>query len=194
MEKEEAQDRRSLRTRQALIDALLALIETKHYDTITVQEIVDRANVGRSTFYAHFESKDELLSSGFGYVLERLVQHMKINEDNQLEFDVSMIFLHARQHYEIYRTLIWGSGFEIITRGGHSMLAQQIEDRLASLVNDKTSSNIPLPLIAYSMAGGLLLLLNWWLENKMNPSPERMNEIFQELVMPGICQIFEYAE
>ncbi len=102
MEKVGAQDRRSQRTRDTLIQAMLALIETKHYDQITVQDIVDRANVGRSTFYAHFDNKDELLSSGFEQMLDKLVEHMDIGEDNRLGFDITMLFQHARGHYEIF--------------------------------------------------------------------------------------------
>ena len=57
-------DRRIRRTQKSLHDALIALLLEKNYDAITVQEVLDRADVGRSTFYAHFQSKDELLMSG----------------------------------------------------------------------------------------------------------------------------------
>ena len=60
----EITDRRTLRTRQLLTDALGELIRTKRYEAITVQEIADRANVGRSTFYAHFADKDDLVADG----------------------------------------------------------------------------------------------------------------------------------
>ncbi len=79
----------------------------------------------------------------------------------------------------------------MLTQGGHAALSQKIEARLASLINDKFSCPIPLPVLAYSMAGSLLLLLKWWLENKMLYPPERMNEIFRELVMPGVCGVIE---
>jgi AcrR family transcriptional regulator len=192
--KEEPLDRRSQRTREALIHALLALIETHHYDQITIQDIVDRANVGRSTFYAHFENKDELLSSGFLHMLDGLIRTMDFNEENRLVFDISTLFKHARGHYEIYRTLIWGSGFELLIRQGPVALSGMIEARLVSLLNDKFSSPVPLPVLAYTMAGTLLLLLKWWLENKMLYSPEQMNDIFQELVMPGMRSALGFSD
>jgi AcrR family transcriptional regulator len=62
---EDRQDRRTLRTQEMLIHAWLEIIQHKHYDQITVKDIVEQANVGRSTFYAHYQNKDELLISGF---------------------------------------------------------------------------------------------------------------------------------
>ena len=68
--KTQKDDRRSQRTRQALHQALFALMRTKRYDAITVQDIIDQANVGRSTFYAHFVDKEDLAS----YSLEQIMQ------------------------------------------------------------------------------------------------------------------------
>jgi AcrR family transcriptional regulator len=183
---EEKQDRRALRTREALIHALLGLIENNHYDQITVEDIVQRANVGRSTFYAHYQSKDDLLLSGFEHQLDLLVQQIVFDADDQLKFDTSMLFQHARGHYEIFRTLIWGSSMELLVKDGHATLSRKIEDRLAFLLSTRQSPSIPLPILASAVAGILLVLLKWWLDNKMPYTPERMNEIFQQLMMQGI--------
>jgi AcrR family transcriptional regulator len=66
-------DRRSQRTRKSLSEALAALMVEKRYDKITVQDIIDRANVGRSTFYAHFQDEEDLLVSG---VMEVFTKHL----------------------------------------------------------------------------------------------------------------------
>ena len=68
------QDRRTQRTQQTLLDALMALLQVRHYDAITVKDIIEKANVGRSTFYAHYQTKEDLLKSGFERVLEMLVE------------------------------------------------------------------------------------------------------------------------
>jgi len=184
---EQGQDRRSQRTQQALIDALLILLTVKHYDAISIKDIVDRANVGRSTFYAHFQTKDDLLRSGFDRVLDMFLQHIVISiEDRDLKLDTTPLFRHARGHYELYRTLAWGPGIEILTKDGHAALSAKLQRYLVQFVPERQESSIPLPILSYSMAGSLLLLLKWWLDRKMPYSPERMNEIFQQLVMPGI--------
>jgi len=183
---EEKQDRRTLRTREALIHALLELIDKKHYDQITVEDIVQQANVGRSTFYAHYQSKDDLLLNGFEHQLDMLVQQIVLDTENQLKFDTSMLFQHAHGHYEIFRTLIWGSSMELLLKDGHAALTRKIEERLTVLFSTRKSPSIPLPILASAVAGVLLVLLKWWLDNKMPYPPERMDEIFQQLMMPGM--------
>lgn len=182
----QGQDRRSQRTRQALIHALIELLTARHYDQITIQDIVDQANVGRATFYVHYQNKDDLLKSGFERVLDILVQQIVSSEKDQCLFDTSMLFRHAQGHYELYRTLIWGSGFDLMTQEGHAALSKKIEDRFALLLTGRQLPSIPLPILSCSVAGTLLVMLKWWLDNKMPYSPERMDEIFQQLVMPGV--------
>jgi AcrR family transcriptional regulator len=180
------QDRRSQRTQQALMDALIALLAVKHYDEISINDIVDRANVGRSTFYAHYQAKDDLLKSGFERVLDMLVHQISFNEaDQDLQLDTAPLFRHAQGHYDLYRTLVWGSGFEILTRDGLAALSAKFQESFSLLLIGKPEPSIPLGVLSYSLAGTLLILLKWWLDNKMPYSPEYMNEIFQQLVMPG---------
>ena len=81
--------------------------------------------------------------------------------------------------------MVWGSGFELIAKEGHSALAAKFQERLTSILAGKYEPSIPLSIIAYSMAGALLILLKWWLESKKPYSPERMDEIFQQLFMPS---------
>jgi AcrR family transcriptional regulator len=189
---EEKMDRRSQRTRQLLMQALLELVCTENYDKITIQDIVDHANVGRSTFYVHFQDKNDLLRSGFGHVLDTTVQQIKLDHEGQLIFDTAVLFQHATGHYEVYKTLIWGSGHDVMISDGHEMLSLKIEDRLALLLPEDYLPPVPLTIVAYSVAGTLLLLLKWWLDNKMPHPPERMNAIFQQLVMPGIRECFVF--
>jgi AcrR family transcriptional regulator len=180
-------DRRSQRTQQMLTEALLTLLASKHYDAISIKDIVDQANVGRSTFYVHYQTKDDLLLYGLGHMLDNLLQQIVLSRTDQtLRLDTTFLFSHAREHYEIYRTLVWGSGFELLIRDGHATLNAKLQERLAQLLPDAQEWPIPLPVLSYCMGGTLLILLKWWLDNKMPYSPERMDEIFQQLVMPGV--------
>lgn len=180
-------DRRSQRTQQALMEALLGLLVEKHYDEISIHEIADRANVGRSTFYAHFPTKDELLKSGFERALDLLVQRVGVDGSDQvLRLDTTDFFRHARGHHAIFRTLVWGSGLQLLTGDGHETLSAKLQERLAQILAGKPEPSIPLPVVACSLAGTLLILLKWWLDHKMPYPPERMDEFFQRLAMPGV--------
>jgi AcrR family transcriptional regulator len=180
---EEQEDRRTRRTDDSLIHALLELIETKPYDLITVQDIIEKANVGRSTFYAHNQNKDGLLLKGFERMLDHLAGGICLTNEGMVTFDTTMLFGHARGHREIYKRLLWGSGFKLLMKDAHFALSKKIEDRLSSLVPARQSCAIPLPLLAYIMSGALLMMLRWWLDRGMPYSPEEMDSFFQQLIM-----------
>ena len=192
---QQRQDRRSQRTQQTLMDALIALLAVKHYDEISVNDIIDRANVGRSTFYAHYQGKDDLLKSGFERVLDMLIHHISFGEaDQDLRLDAIQLFRHAQGHYDLYRTLVWGSGFDLLTKDGHAALSAKFQENFTQLLSGKPEPSIPLAVLSYSMAGTLLILLKWWLDNKMPYSPEYMDEIFQQLVMSSARKILGLTE
>jgi AcrR family transcriptional regulator len=192
---QQRQDRRSQRTQQTLLDALIALLAVKHYDEISINDIIDRANVGRSTFYAHYQCKDDLLKSGFERVLDMLIHHISFGEAYQdLRLDTTQLFRHAQGHYELYRTLVWGSGFDLLTKDGHAALSAKFQESFTQILSGKPEPSIPLAVLSYSMAGTLLILLKWWLDNKMPYSPEYMDEIFQQLVMSSTRKILGLTE
>jgi len=181
-------DRRRQRTRQAVSHALIALIQEKRYDAITVQDICDRANVGRSTFYAHYQDKDDLLTSNFQQVMESLGQPLAY-WDGQLTFRIAPLFEHVQGHHHLYKALLWGGGMEVLMRAGQKQWSQQIEQYVGALLKDGRQPAVPIPIIANYIAGSLQTLLLWWLQHKMPQSPERMDEMFQQLVMPGVKAI-----
>src|SRR5579885_1231524 len=97
-------DRRVRRTHELLEAALLSLIKEKEFDAISVQEIIDRANVGRATFYAHYDNKEDLLESGFDGLLETLREHQRqarlnggVIEDRLFAFSHHLL-AHAAEH------------------------------------------------------------------------------------------------
>src|SRR5258708_26437058 len=109
-------DRRICRTRAMLQHALNSLILKKRYEAITVQDICDAANVGRSTFYAHYTSKDDLKRKGFEKLRKLLVDRQREalataadRLDRSFGFPLAM-FEHARDHVDHYRALVGGRG------------------------------------------------------------------------------------
>jgi AcrR family transcriptional regulator len=185
-------DRRSRRSQQALIEALIDLMASKPYDSISIKEIVDRANVGRSTFYAHYQTKDDLVKSGFERLLDETVKNIVLDKNNQdLNVDVTGVFQHAAGHYPIYKTLMWGTGYRILTIDEHNVFSEKLTQRLTLLFMDASKIDVPMDVLGVFFSGNLLILLRWWLDNKMPYPPEKMNELFQKLVMPGIKSVLE---
>ena len=127
------------------MEALLALLTVKNYDEISIKDIVERANVGRSTFYAHYQDKDDLLRNGFERALDMLIQHVSFGEaDQDLQLDTTPLFRHAKGHYELYRTLVWGSGFDVLTRDGHAALSAKFHEGFTLLLIRKAGAACPI--------------------------------------------------
>ena len=178
-------DRRTQRTRQTLSHALIVLIQEKRYEAITVQDICQRANVGRSTFYAHYQDKDDLLASNFQQVMEGLGSQVEWR-NGQFIFPVEPIFRHVQEHHHLYKALARGGGFDVLLRAGQQQWRAQIEAHLITLLPQRRTSAIPLDVVTTYLAGALQTMLLWWLDRKMPYLPERMDEMFQQLVMPGV--------
>src|SRR4051794_37293083 len=109
-------DRRSRRTRRTLGQALVDLMLEKRYDTITVQEIIDRANVGRSTFYAHYLDKEDLLQTEVSELVERLSMHMDHNAASNHLIPSLELLTHLQDSYQLYRALVRGRAIEMVLK------------------------------------------------------------------------------
>ena len=179
----EKTDRRSRRTFESLLQALLQLMQTRTYDQISVQDIVQQANVGRSTFYAHFQNKDELLMQGFEVMLEHVTLQIKLNEQGELQFNSAVFFQHAAGHFELYRTLIWGTGLGLLVKDGQERFSRKVEERLTLLLENKQDLPVPLDILSSTLSGSLLVMLKWWLDHKMPYSAEAMDMYFQKMIM-----------
>jgi AcrR family transcriptional regulator len=175
-------DRRSQRTRHLLSAALVELIREKDYNTITVSDIIGRANVGRSTFYAHYRDKDDLLVGELDRVIELLSQ--RIPGQEEIPYFPSLgLFRHVGEEHELYRALLWTPGIDLLIKHMQKSLSQRIEQ---GLQKSGREFEVPIPILASFMAGSFLTLLKWWMETKMIYSPEEMDEIFRKLTMAGI--------
>lgn len=181
----ETRDPRSSATRSAMIDALLALLAARSYREITIQDITDMAGLSRSTFYAHFESKDDLLRCGFERAIASMADHVEAFAADGLQVETTAIFAQAQASFTLYRSLVFVPGLDLLSRSAHAALASKLHSRLL-LVPAAATCDLPLALLAESMAGGLLLLLRWWVDQQQPFTPAQMDEAFQRLVMPGV--------
>lgn len=183
----EKQDRRSQRTRRLLGDALVTLLAQKRYDAITVRDILNRANVGRTTFYAHFPDKEALLLHEIERVIQLLGHQMQAGgEPVQPLLPSLALFRHVREFRPVYQTLVWGRSRELIFKKIEAQVAGSIEHRLARLVPAKPAPAVPLPVLARFVTGTFLTLLTWWMDNRTEYSPEQMDAMFWRLVRPSL--------
>lgn len=188
-------DRRVGRTRKLIQDALIPLILEKGYQKVTVQDIIDRANVGRSTFYAHFKDKEDLFESGFTSLAHELQVHVHlpaIDDDNKLHLVHSIdFFRHADENRALYKALVEGGGREVLVRIARDHMEKQIEAHLETFPLNETAPPIPLPILTNYLASTLHSLISYWLEKDLPYTAEELDEMFCTLTMPGIEKLME---
>jgi AcrR family transcriptional regulator len=180
-------DARVRRTRDALGDALIALMQEKAFETITVQEVLDRAHVSRSTFYTHYSDKDDLLMSDSEEFFEALSMALSEHDDkSDRVFPVQEFFNHLADVQPFYKALVKSGKFQENMELARGHFARGIERRLSELPRGKSIPASERSAIAFTHAGALLSLLTWWLDHGMREAPEQMDELFHRMVWNGL--------
>jgi AcrR family transcriptional regulator len=181
-------DRRVQKTRQALQDALIALILERGYEAITVQDVLDRANVGRSTFYAHFYDLEDLLQSEFEVLQTEFEQAMSQNSPSESSvWDISRImFQHAQAYQRLYKAVTGKSSGQIIQSHLHRYLGSQFREALKRDWAGTKNELVSLELLEHYLVSSFMALLTWWLDKNLPLSAEAMAGIYQDLCKDGI--------
>jgi AcrR family transcriptional regulator len=187
--KTKQEDRRLMRSRRLLGNALIQLMQEKRYIDITVQNIIDRADVGRTTFYKHFQDKEDLLISNLEAILDDFIHHMDSDGDDQMLLSTADFFRHVKEHPDLYKAMLGGQGMDVLFNKGQAMMSLKIENHLDSLPIKRGDLPIPIPVLSNYLAGSFLILLKWWVDHKLAYSPEQMNAMYQQLVMPGTLKV-----
>ena len=183
-------DARVRRTRDALGDALVALMQEKPFDTITVQDVLDRAKVGRSTFYAHYSDKDDLLMSDAEEFFESISMMLSVRGDqSERVFPVREFFSHIIEAKQFVDALVSSGKFHDNMELAHGMFARGIERRLAELPQGRGIPAAERPAIAYAHAGALLSLLKWWIDRGMRQPSAEMDQLFHKMVWTGVASL-----
>jgi AcrR family transcriptional regulator len=184
---EKNEDRRIQRTRKLLQDALLALMLEKNYEEVTVQDVIDRANVGRSTFYAHFQDKEALLLSEFE-IFQTMFEQRLLNQPaaDTSPWSLSLVmFQHAQDNLHLYKALAGKQGGSLALEYLNKYLSSLLRAHLRQQFSKKTTQ-VPPEIVAHYLVSSFMALLTWWLDNNIPYSVDRMNDMFRRLTQPGI--------
>ena len=180
-------DERARRTRDRLGSAFVALIHEKPIEDVTVQDVLDRASVGRSTFYLHFRDKNDLLLSQLEVFLETMSTTLSIRKEaSHRVVPVAEMFAHIENQRKLYRILADAGRLNDFFDLAQSYFARGIEHRLRE---SNRLSKIPqgeLAARASALAGSLLSLLRWWLDRGAKEPPGEMDELFHRMVWNGL--------
>lgn len=180
-------DARVRRTRDALGDALVTLMLEKPFDDITIQEVLDRAGVGRSTFYSHFSDKDDLLLSDAEEFFEAISMALSVHGDkSDRVFPVKEFFKHVGEMREFFAALVTSGKVHENLELARGHFARGIARRLSELPRAQTIAESDRSAIAFAHAGLLLSLLTWWIDHGMKESADKMDELFHRMVWSGV--------
>jgi AcrR family transcriptional regulator len=186
-------DRRVARTRALLRRAHLSLILEKGYETTTVEDICRAANVGRSTFYAHYASKEDLKRDGLAQLRKELLEHhargpAAPNDSGRpaLGFSLAM-FEHARDHIDLYRALAGGAAGTMALTTIRQILSDLLRLELADRAAGDADDPVPPEVVVEFVVGAYMAVMTWWLDRGARLSPERMDAMFRRLVTEGVA-------
>jgi AcrR family transcriptional regulator len=180
-------DPRTLRTRNALGDALVALIQEKKFEDITVQEVLDRAGVGRSTFYLHYRDKEDLFVSDVEDFFAMFSSLLKRGGASPKRLaPVAEFCSHIRDVREFYMALMKNDKLDDVRALARGFFARSIEERLHSAGVEKNSTRRMAK--AHALAGSMLSLIDWWVDNGMKLDPRELDEIFHNTAWKGLAE------
>jgi AcrR family transcriptional regulator len=176
------------RTRESLGDALVELIREKPFAAITVQEVLDRADVGRSTFYTHYRDKDDLFLSDVDDFFEGLASLLsRRGEASNRVAPVRELFAHIADIRNFYAALVASGKIHDVLEMGQGHLARGIATRLCEMPRAQGRSAPASAAISAALAGALLSLLTWWIDHGMPGSPAEMDDLYHGLVWSGVA-------
>jgi AcrR family transcriptional regulator len=193
------EDRRIQRTRQLLSTALLKLIEERGYDSLTVNDITEQANVGRATFYLHYQDKEQLLVESLEDMfsqLEDLIDPLSETLGEQhYSTATRLLFQHFGEHHRLYRSLLTEKGaamvfprlLEIVSQIAEQIAKQDVISKSVSV--EQPQPHASTDLVAHYVAGAFLGSVVWWLNNDRPYSAEQMAAIYVHLMDPGVTQV-----
>jgi AcrR family transcriptional regulator len=211
-------DRRVQKTRKLLQDALIELVAEKGYEAVSIREILDKANVGRSTFYAHFQDKDQLLHS----ILDRLDELFEVHKKRLLDATKNgavtahkdlptglsptlSLFQFVEQNHRFFKAMLGNRGYGIFgkpvydyvfahihgifVKSIHEDVFAQLHQALDMRISRERYGSLESEIAAHYFASALMGLLVWWAEKDMPCTAEEIDTLFRQLAMPSFSHV-----
>ena len=184
-------DRRQLKTRTAIFQAFAGLLEQKSYSRITVQDIIDAANVGRTTFYAHFETKDDLLKALceelFGHIISTAMDHTHTHGLYSDKRAPESVFCHLLHHLQENDHNILGllscESSEIFLRYFKDSLNELIQSLFVSQ-DSGSARTVPQDFLVNHISGSFVEMVLWWIRGRRKQTPEELDRYFRAVIEP----------
>lgn len=178
-------DRRQQKTQAAIFTAFATLLGKKQYKSITVQDIIDEANIGRSTFYAHFETKDELLKSMctiiFDHVFNKTLPQESAVENqhgsNNMELKLAHTLYHLEEKKDVVKSLIRSDSSDLLM----TFFKDYLQDLFKLYLKD-FPPNVPEDFLLNYLVGSFSETIKWWILNDTKDSPEQIAQYYMTLL------------
>lgn len=182
-------DRRQRKTREAIFSAFTELLSEKNFNRITVSDIIERADIGRATFYAHFETKDyllkELCEELFCHIFDSSSEsdhnHRHIFNCNAPDSVFKHLFEHLYNNDNQILELLSSENNELFLRCFKTNLLRLVESQLDTFSSQKASI-LPQDFYINHIASTFVETARWWIENKMKQTPQEITEYFLAVV------------
>lgn len=175
-------DIRARRSRDELAWALIGLMQTRSYDDISVQDICERAGIGRSTFYSHFADKDEMFVRHIVVFAEWMANRLGWNAaTNSYCFDLCFLLEHVREMRPVYESLARSRKVELVTKVWQNTFSIGFE-RCITQIRDPSPHALDARLLAQHLAGTVINFMQWWLDHHYPMEPALVDEQFHRVI------------
>lgn len=174
------EDRRIRKTKAALYQALVGQVLEKGYEAVTVQDLLNAADVGRSTFYTHFSGKEDLLRLGFAQLRDELAAATGgQGPGSAVAFSLPLL-RHAQAHAPLYRAMMGERGATVAQFQIRALVSELVRQDLRGR---SLPEALPLDLAVEALVGAFLTMLLFWLEKRPKLTPEAVDAAFREVVV-----------
>ena len=178
-------DRRIQKTRDSIFTAFSKQLSMKRYSKITVQDIIDEANIGRSTFYAHFETKDQLLDELCHDIFKHIFsedlsseQHHDFSGTSDFEAKITHILYHLKESKHDMKSILTYESADIFW----NYFKKYLEKLFVDNVDIEHYLNVPEEFLLNHMAGSFVEMVKWWMKKELMPQPEDVATYFIEVI------------